>query len=218
MALTVFDHLVVGVLQCNCYLVGDPVTREAIVIDPGDDPDRIIAAAEMHNLRLVAAVATHAHFDHVLAADALRARLGIPFSLHGDDLTILGMQQEAGLFFLGEKLPPPTEVDHRLADGDELSAGSARLGVLHTPGHSPGSISLLAPGDALFSGDTLFFGSVGRTDLPGGDPEAELDSIRRRLFPLGDLPVYPGHGPATTIDQERLTNPFVGEQGGRWGG
>ncbi|HEU5001897.1 MAG TPA: MBL fold metallo-hydrolase [Actinomycetota bacterium] len=217
MALIVFDQLVVGALQCNCYLVGDPVTREAIVIDPGDDPDRIIAAAEAHTLKLVAAVATHAHFDHVLAADALRQRLGIPFHLHGDDLTILAMQQEAGLLFLGERLPPPTDVDHRLADGDELTAGAARLGVLHTPGHSPGSISLLAPGEALFSGDTLFFGSIGRTDLPGGDGEAELESIRRRLFPLGDLPVFPGHGPATTIDQERRTNPFVGELGG-WGG
>lgn len=218
MAFTLFDHLVVGALQCNCYLVGDPLTREAIVVDPGDDPDRIIARAEAHSLRLVASVATHAHFDHVLAADALRSRLGIPFHLHGDDLTILALQQEAGLVFLGEQLPPPTEVDHRLADGDELAAGSARLGVLHTPGHSPGSISLLAPGDALFSGDTLFFGSIGRTDLPGGDGEAELESIRSRIFPLGDLAVYPGHGPATTIDQERRTNPYVGERGGLWGG
>jgi hydroxyacylglutathione hydrolase len=216
MALTVFEHLVVGALQCNCYLVGDAVTRDAIVIDPGDQADDILAAAERHGLRLAASVATHAHFDHVLAAEALRQRAGIPFYLHGDDLVILDLLEETGRLFLGEELGPPPGVDHTLSDGDELSAGSLRLGVLHTPGHSPGSVSLLAPGEALFSGDTLFYASVGRTDLPGGSQEQELASIRTRLFPLGDLPVYPGHGPTTTIDAERVSNPFVGEGARFW--
>jgi glyoxylase-like metal-dependent hydrolase (beta-lactamase superfamily II) len=123
---------------------------------------------------------------------------------------MLSFQQEAGRMFMGIELPPPPEVDRRLVDGDEAAAGSVRLEVLHTPGHSPGSISLVAPGEAVFSGDTLFAGSIGRTDLPGGSQELELASIVQRLFPLGDLPVYPGHGGPTTIDRERVTNPFVG--------
>lgn len=210
MALHVYERLVVGLLQCNCYLVGDPETHDGIVIDPGDDPDAILEAAERHGLRLGAAVATHAHFDHVLAAEALRERAGIPFWIHRDDLEMLSFQQEAGRMFMGIELPPPPEVDRRLVDGDEAAAGSVRLEVLHTPGHSPGSISLVAPGEAVFSGDTLFAGSIGRTDLPGGSQELELASIVQRLFPLGDLPVYPGHGGPTTIDRERVTNPFVG--------
>jgi glyoxylase-like metal-dependent hydrolase (beta-lactamase superfamily II) len=209
-ALRVYERLVVGLLQCNCYLVGDPGTRDAIVVDPGDDADAILAAAERHGLRIGASVATHAHFDHVLAAQALRERAGIPFWLHADDLEMLSWQQEAGRMFMGIELPPPAEVDRRLADGDEAASGSLRLGVLHTPGHSPGSISLVAPGEAVFSGDTLFAGSIGRTDLPGGSQDLELRSIVDRLFPLGDLPVYPGHGEATTIDRERVSNPFVG--------
>lgn len=216
MALTIFEHLVVGALQCNCYLVGDAATRDAIVIDPGDQPDDILAAAERHGLTLAASVATHAHFDHVLAAEALRQRAGIPFYLHGEDLVVLSMLQETGRLFLGEEFGPPPEVDRRVADGDEISAGSLHLGVLHTPGHSPGSISLLAPDEAVFSGDTLFFASVGRTDLPGGDQELEFASIRDRLFPLGDLPVFPGHGPSTSIGAERVSNPFVGEGAQLW--
>ena len=216
MALQIFEQLVVGALQCNCYLVGDPVTREAIVIDPGDEPDAILAAAERHDLRLAAAVATHAHFDHVLAADALRRRLGIAFYLHAEDVPLLDLNQVAGRMFLGVELPPPPEVDRTYGEGDELVAGSLRLGVIHTPGHSPGSISLLVPNEAVFSGDTLFSASVGRTDLPGGDMDQEVASIRERLFPLGDLPVYPGHGPATTLGQERVSNPYAGTGARLW--
>lgn len=216
MALTVFQQLVVGALQCNCYLVGDAETREAVVIDPGDSAEGILAAAEAHGLHLVATVATHAHFDHLLAAEEIRRRTGIPMYLHAEDLPMLDLFQATGRMFLGIELPPPPEIDRHLADGDEISAGSVRLGILHTPGHSPGSISLVAPGEAVFSGDTLFYASVGRTDLPGGDPDQELASIRERLFPLGDIPVYPGHGPATTIGQEQFSNPFVGTDSGLW--
>jgi glyoxylase-like metal-dependent hydrolase (beta-lactamase superfamily II) len=185
------------------------------VIDPGDDPDAILAAAERHGLTLVAAVATHAHFDHVMAADAIRRKTGVPFYLHADDVPTLAHNQEAGVFF-GIELPPSPDIDRTYADGDELVAGSMRLGVIHTPGHSPGSVSLVAPDEAVFSGDTLFYASVGRTDLPGGDTAEELASIRERLFPLGDLPVFPGHGPPTTIGQEQVSNPFVGSGGGLW--
>lgn len=210
MALTIFEHLIVGPLQCNCYIVGDAQTRDAIVIDPGDQAADILAAADSHGLRLVAAVTTHAHFDHVLAAEAIRKQRGVPFYMHAADLPVLDLLEETGRMFLGVELGPPPEVDRHYADGDELSAGSLRLGVIHTPGHSPGSVSLLVPGEALFSGDTLFWGSVGRTDLPGGDADLELASIRDRLFPLGDLPVYPGHGQATTLGEERHSNPYVG--------
>lgn len=209
-ALQIFDHLVVGPIRCNCYLVGDPETKECVVIDPGDQPEDILASVTRHGLKLVAAVATHAHFDHVLAAEAIRAKTGIPFYLHVEDMPILDAMQERGLRFLGMELPPPPEVDRHYSDGDEIGAGSITLAVIHTPGHSPGSVSLLVPGEALFSGDTLFANSIGRTDLPGGDYEQELGSIKERLFPLGDLPVYPGHGPPTSLDREKLTNPFVG--------
>lgn len=216
MALKIFEQLVVGALQCNCYLAGDPITREAIVIDPGDEPDAILAAVERHDLRLAAAVATHAHFDHVLAADALRRRLGIPFYLHAEDVPLLDLNQDAARMFLGVDVDPSPEVDRTYAEGDELVAGSLRLGVIHTPGHSPGSVSLVVPDEAVFSGDTLFYASVGRTDLPGGDMDQEVASIRERLFPLGDLPVYPGHGPATSLGEERVSNPYAGTMSWLW--
>lgn len=204
-----FQRLVVGALKCNCYLVGDPESRDSIVIDPGDEPDIILAQVERHGLHLVAVVATHAHFDHILAADAIRKRTGVPFFLHADDRPLLEAMRTGSLKYLGRELRPPPEVDRWCRDGDELAAGSLRLDVLHTPGHSPGSVSLLAPDEAVFSGDTLFAGGIGRTDLPGGDEVLELVSIRQRLLPLGDLAVYPGHGPSTSIDRERVSNPIV---------
>lgn len=216
MAITIFEHLVVGPIQCNCYIAGDPETREAVVIDPGDQPDDILEAVERHSLTLVAAVATHAHFDHVLAAEAIRERTGVPFYLHVDDMPILQAMQERGIRFLGIELPPPPEVDRHYREGDTLEVGSITLGVIDTPGHSPGSVSLVVPDEVVFSGDTLFARSIGRTDLPGGDQDKELASIRERLFPLGDLPVYPGHGPSTTIGTEKVENPFVGTRSQLW--
>jgi hydroxyacylglutathione hydrolase len=216
MPIKIFDHLVVGPIHCNCYLVGDADTREAIVIDPGDQPEDILGSAERHGLKLIAAVATHAHFDHVLGAQLIREKLGIPFYLHIDDMPMLDAMQERGMMFLGIELPPPPEVDQHYKEGDEISAGDLKLAVIHTPGHSPGSVSLLASEEAIFSGDTLFADSIGRTDLPGGDYDLELKSIRDRLFPLGDLPVFPGHGPPTSIDREKVSNPFVGSRSQIW--
>lgn len=212
----IFDHLVVGPLQCNCYIVGDPDTHEAIVIDPGDDADRLAESIAAKGLTVTAIVATHAHFDHVVAAERLRALTGAPFYLHADDKPLLAWVQESGRMFLGIDLPPPPEVDTEAREGDRLVAGAVGLEVVHTPGHSPGSISLVADG-AVFSGDTLFAGSIGRTDLPGGDTQALLDAVKDKLFRLdADLPVYPGHGPATTLGQERETNPFVGTSSKMW--
>lgn len=222
MALKIFEHMVVGDLSCNCYLVGDPVTHQAMVLDPGDDGGRIEEAVARHGLTVVAIVATHAHFDHILAAEVLRSATGAPFYLHLGDMDLLQWLPASLEMFLGvQDPPPPPEVDNKLKDGDELKVGNHSLQVIHTPGHSPGSICLLAGSDQggmLFSGDTLFAMSVGRVDLPGGDQEDLVSSIRKRLFPLGEMPVYPGHGPATTLDRERLGNPFVGEGARFWSG
>jgi glyoxylase-like metal-dependent hydrolase (beta-lactamase superfamily II) len=220
MALKIFEHMVVGDLSCNCYLIGDPVTRQAMVLDPGDDGGRIEEAIARHALTVTAIVATHAHFDHILAAEVLRASTGAPFYLHLADLDLLQWLPASLQMFLGMQDPPPApEVDTTLNDGDELNVGHHSLQVIHTPGHSPGSICLLAgthQDGVLFSGDTLFAMSVGRADLPGGDPDALVSSIRNRLFPLGEMAVYPGHGPATTLDRERVSNPFVGEGSRFW--
>jgi hydroxyacylglutathione hydrolase len=212
----IFERREVGPLACNCYVVGDPDTKEAIVIDPGGDADDIVAAIERHGVRVTAIVATHAHFDHVLAADAVRAATGAPFHLHADDLPVLSWLQTSGRLFLGRDLPPPPDIDNRPTEGDAVRAGAIELEVIHTPGHSPGSISLVSD-DALFSGDTLFAGSIGRTDLPGGDGNALVDAVRSKLFTLrDDARVFPGHGPPTTLARERAHNPFVGEAAGSW--
>lgn len=209
MALEVLAHHVVGPLQCNCYIVGDRAAGEAIIIDPGDDADEIAGSLAEQQLRVTAIVATHAHFDHIVAAGRLRELTGAPFYLHKADNPILDWMQESGRMFLGIELPPPPDVDRNASEGEVLTAGTARLEVLHTPGHSPGSISLVAD-TAIFSGDTLFAGSIGRTDLPGGDAQALLDAVKKKLYLLeDDLPVYPGHGPSTTLGREKVYNPFV---------
>jgi glyoxylase-like metal-dependent hydrolase (beta-lactamase superfamily II) len=210
----IFEHRVVGPLDCNCYVVGDKEQRQAIVIDPGGDADDIARLAAERGLTIVAIVATHAHFDHIIAAGRLRELTGAPFHLNHADRPLLDWMQESGRLFLGIDLPPPPEVDSGLEEGDSLVAGSTRFTVLHTPGHSPGSVCLSAE-HALFSGDTLFNGSVGRTDLPGGDSRALVGAVRSKLFDFeGGTPVYPGHGPATTIDREKRYNPFVGTSAG----
>jgi glyoxylase-like metal-dependent hydrolase (beta-lactamase superfamily II) len=212
----IFAHLAVGPLQCNCYIVGDPATKEAVVIDPGGDAERLLEVIKEKELTITAIVATHAHFDHVVAAEQLRAATGAPFYLHPEDKPVLEWMQESGRMFLGIELPPPPEVDTEAREGDRLIAGSTRLEIIHTPGHSPGSISLVTDG-AVFAGDTLFAGSIGRTDLPGGDTQALLDAVKDKLFRLDlDKTVYPGHGPDTTLGQELESNPFVGKQSGMW--
>jgi len=215
--LELFWHREVGPLACNCYVVGDPATKEAIVIDPGGDGAALIAGLDEQDLKVTAIVATHAHFDHLIAAEAVRAHTGAPFYMHPEDRPLLDWFQESALMFLGMEVGRPPEVDTAAAEGDVLTAGTVELSVLHTPGHSPGSIALVGH-DALFSGDTLFAGSVGRTDLPGGDTQTLVDAVKHKIFTLErDLVVYPGHGPPTTLQRERATNPFVGERaGGLW--
>jgi hydroxyacylglutathione hydrolase len=209
--LKLFLHREVGPLACNCYVVGEEATRRAIVIDPGGDADELATEIAAQRLTITAIVATHAHFDHIIAAERLRALTGAPFMLHDDDRPLLDWMQESGRLFLGVELAPPPEVDTSVGEGDRLTAGGVELEVVHTPGHSPGSISLVNP-EGVFSGDTLFANSIGRTDLPGGDSQALLNAVRSKLFTLNDdLAVYPGHGPTTTLRAERAHNPFVGD-------
>ena len=212
----IFDHQVVGPLGCNCFIVGDPVSKRAIVIDPGGDAQGIVSTLVDKELTVTAIVATHAHFDHLVAAEALREQTGAPFYMHDSDKPLLDWYEESGRMFLGIELGSPPSVDTAAGEGDVLKAGDVELAVIHTPGHSPGSISLMAPG-AVFSGDTLFAGSIGRSDLPGGDGDTLLGVISSRLLTLDDaVAVYPGHGPATTIGKERASNPFVGERSRLW--
>lgn len=216
MALEIFDHRPVGPLACNCYIVGDPETKQAVLIDPGGDADALAQTIAEKGLTITAIVATHAHFDHVMAAERLRDLTGAPFYLHDEDKPVLQWLEESGRLFLGVELGPPPDVDTGAAEGDRIAAGAVELEVVHTPGHSPGSISLVGDG-VIFSGDTLFAGSIGRTDLPGGDQQALLDTVRAKLFELPDeTPVYPGHGPATTIGEEKTSNPFVGLRSRIW--
>lgn len=216
MALEIFFHREVGPLACNCYVVGDPVTKEAIVIDPGGDARVIVDALTEQELRVKAIVATHAHFDHLVAARELRDATSATFYMHDEDRPLLDWFQESGRLFLGIELPPPPEIDTAAGEGDLIKAGSTELEVIHTPGHSPGSISLVAPG-IVFSGDTLFARGVGRTDLPGGDGKALVAAIKEKIFNLDDdTPVFPGHGPSTTVGDEKRLNPFVGASGGLW--
>lgn len=212
----IFDHQVVGPLGCNCFIVGDPVTKRAIVIDPGGDAQSIVSTLVDKELTVTAIVATHAHFDHLVAAGELREQTGAPFYMHDFDKPLLDWYEESARMFLGIELGSPPAVDTRAAEGDVLKAGDVELHVIHTPGHSPGSISLIAP-EAVFSGDTLFAGSIGRSDLPGGDGETLLGVISSKLLTLDDaVAVFPGHGPATTIGEERRSNPFVGERRRLW--
>ena len=213
--------LPVGMLQCNCSIIGDPVTREALVLDPGDEIGRIMDLIGRHKLTVKAIVSTHAHIDHVGGLQKLHSYTGAPVLMHRDDLPLYhAMDVQAA--FLGVAPPEITEVHQMLRDGDTLSWGNLQAQVIHTPGHTPGSSCLLLPAGAgevtltapqLFAGDTLFAGSIGRTDLWGGSMEQIMDSLVNKLLALSDeTVVHPGHGLTTTIGQERHTNPFLIEK------
>lgn len=207
----IFEQFPVGPLQCNCVVLGDETSRQAIVIDPGDECDRIYRVLESHGLRIAAIVATHGHIDHVGALAQLKERTGAAAMLHEADVPLYEqLAQQAQ--WLGIPVPPATQLDRLIADGDSLGFGQRALRVVHTPGHSPGSISLVLddPTLTVFSGDTLFAGSIGRTDLWGGSFAALQHSIRESLLRLPDEAlVVPGHGPRTSIGAERRSNPFL---------
>lgn len=199
----------VGPFANNIYLVTDPVSRQTAVIDVGFEPDRVIEQVRRDRLDVRWLLATHAHYDHVAAMLPVQRAVGGAFALHADDLPLLRSVALQGSMF-GLPAAPVPEVELELADGMQVPLGEQSLEVLWTPGHAPGHVTF-RHGDTLWSGDVLFAGSVGRTDLPGASWPALERSIRERLFPLGDhVRVLPGHGPATTIGEERLHNPFVG--------
>ncbi|HET6343990.1 MAG TPA: MBL fold metallo-hydrolase [Myxococcota bacterium] len=200
----------VGALQCNCTLLGDTDTREAIVIDPGDEVDRILSELSRAGMRVTAIVHTHAHIDHVGATAALARVTEAPAYLHDEDRFLHDMLPVQAQL-IGLPAVEQGRIDRGLPDATSLSFGRFELGVLHTPGHTPGSVCFTVPGqDLCFSGDTLFAGGIGRTDLWGGDHHAIERSIKGRLYGLnGAVQVIPGHGPNTSIDRERRGNPFI---------
>lgn len=206
----ILQTIVVGPLGVNCYVIGDEHAHQAIVIDPGGDPQKILELVRLHRFEVRAIVNTHAHFDHVGAIERLRRETSAPFAIHAEEESTLDRAPTSAKAF-GLAIAPVTTPDRWLTDGDMIEAGRIKLRVIHTPGHSPGGICLYDPDDGvLFSGDTLFHGSIGRTDFPGCSLEALLTSIKTRLLVLpGETVVYPGHGQATTIAEEALLNPFL---------
>jgi hydroxyacylglutathione hydrolase len=200
----------VGPLQCNCSVIGDEQTREAIVIDPGDDVDQVLDLIRKHNLQVKQIVITHAHIDHVGGAMKLRAATGAPVLLNQNDYALLKML-DVQAAWLGMAPPEKVEIDQNLGQADTVKAGSLVGQVLHTPGHTEGSICLYFPAETmLIAGDTLFAGSIGRTDLPGGSFEKIIHSLHDRVLALPDeTVVVPGHGPLTRIGEERESNPFL---------
>lgn len=244
----IHEILPVGMLQCNCHILGDPWTREAIVIDPGDDAERILEVIDRHHLKVAAILITHTHIDHVVGLHRVHAATGAPVYVHSEDLSLYRMLA-AQATWLGWKTPEVVKVDQLLREGDVLRWGGFEAHILHTPGHTPGSICIYMPTDVpvelpseshsavpeagpasvragtsakqpqssgtgrLFAGDTLFAGSIGRTDLWGGSFQEIIRSLKGKLLELPDNTlVFPGHGGQTTIGEERAGNPFLREQ------
>ena len=200
------ETIIVGPLEVNCFILYDD-DKNAMIIDPGDNGEAILKRIDTLGLSVKKLINTHGHFDHIGANGFLKEKTGAELLIHGEDEEFLDHADIAASAFglTCEPSPPP---DVRLKDGDVIETGSIKLEVIHTPGHSPGGISLLG-GHKLFTGDTLFSGSVGRTDLVGGSHEELLRSIKDKLFKLGDtVEVYPGHGSFTTIGDEKRYNPF----------
>jgi glyoxylase-like metal-dependent hydrolase (beta-lactamase superfamily II) len=197
-----------GQFQENCYLVADGATGEAAIVDPGEETAVFLAELERRSWRLTAIWLTHAHLDHVIGVAAIHRATGAPIHLHPADRPLYDSLPQQGLWF-GMQLDPAPAPHQPLVAGQRLTVGSVEFTVRETPGHSPGSVSLVGPGVVL-SGDALFAGSIGRTDLPGGDYHQLIDGIRRELLTLpDDTIVYSGHGPDTTIGEERRSNPFL---------
>lgn len=203
-----YKEVVVGALETNCYLVYCEETLQCAVVDPGAEPERIFLEIAEAELKPVVIINTHGHVDHIGANRDMKDHFGVPLYIHAADSPMLGKIQQLELsLFLGAKDSPPA--DHLISDGEEIKIGNSVLRVLHTPGHSPGSVSLLGDG-FLLSGDTLFFEGVGRTDLPGGSQKQLEKSLREKVMTLPDETVIlPGHGPLTSVGQERVNNPFI---------
>jgi glyoxylase-like metal-dependent hydrolase (beta-lactamase superfamily II) len=206
----IHEILPVGPLQCNCSVIGDESTREAMVIDPGDDIEDVAAIIRKHNLKVKQIVITHAHIDHVGGAMKLRALTGAPILLNQNDYALLKML-DVQATWVGMPSPGEVKIDASLSHDEAVQAGNLKASILHTPGHTEGSVCLYFPAEnLLIAGDTLFAGSIGRTDLPGGSFEKIIRSLHQQVLALPDeTVVIPGHGPKTTIGDEREGNPFL---------
>ncbi len=206
----IHEILPVGPLQCNCSVIGDENTREGMVIDPGDDISNVLAITQKYNLQIKHIVITHAHIDHIGGAMKLRALTGAPILLNQNDYALLKML-DIQATWIGVPDPGKVEIDRSITTGEKVSAGAHTAQVLHTPGHTEGSICLYFETEKkLIAGDTLFAGSIGRTDLPGGDMQKIMRSLHGTVLALPDeTVVVPGHGELTTIGDERESNPFL---------
>ena len=206
---TIVRGIVVGSFAENCWVIGNRRTGEAICVDPGDQPDEILAMAKDMGVTIKYIANSHAHIDHILGVGAIRDETGAKFLLHRGDLDLARNTANSARSWMGMEIPQPPDPDAFLADGDSVDIDGLKLSVLHTPGHTAGSVCFYAEG-VLFAGDTLFAGSIGRTDLPGGDYDQEMASIVERLLVLpDDTVVLPGHMDQTTIGRERKRNPYV---------
>jgi len=209
----IVERVTVGPLDTNSYIVLDSESREGILIDAGGESSKILSVVRKHGVKITGIYLTHGHFDHVLAVRDLIEELNCKFYVHKQDLEILSQTPLEAKRLLGITIPPPPQPHGWIKEGDVIRVGNLKLRVIHTPGHTPGSVCYVAEG-CVFTGDTLFAGSIGRTDLSGGDPEKLISSILNKLFSLpDDYVVYPGHGPSTMIRVEKAMNPFVGEGG-----
>jgi hydroxyacylglutathione hydrolase len=206
----IHEILPVGPLQCNCSVIGDEVSHEAMVIDPGDDVEDVLEIVRKRNLKVKQIVITHAHIDHVGGAMKLRAATGAPILLNQNDYALLKLL-DLQATWVGMASPGEVKIDQSIGPSDKVQAGSLTADVLHTPGHSEGSICLyFAAQKKLIAGDTLFAGSIGRTDLPGGSFDKIISSLHEQVLALPDgTIVVPGHGALTTIGEERENNPFL---------
>jgi glyoxylase-like metal-dependent hydrolase (beta-lactamase superfamily II) len=209
----ILTRITVGPLEVNCYVVADERTREAAVIDPGDDIDAILKIVRDEQAAVKFIINTHGHFDHVGANAGLKTATGAQVLIHEADAELLGDAADQGAIF-GMSMTAPPSPDRYVQDGETLRVGDLALTILHTPGHSRGGISVFVNG-AVFTGDALFAGSIGRTDFPGGDLMTLITSIRKKLLTLPEeTKVFPGHGPESTIGDELRENPFLNEESG----